>query len=219
MESDNPLTSKGSDSWAQFYGNRPLQIIATCYAVVWIGAAIAPHNRFDWFLENILVAIWLVVLVASYRALQLSNLSYLLIGLFLSIHTIGSHYTYSLTPAGFWLQTALDLERNHYDRVVHFCFGLLMLPPIREIVILRTGIRGQWSFALAVALILALGSFYEMLEWGAAEIISPDAALAFLGTQGDVFDAQKDTTLAMAGAALAVLAVALLPKQQWEKRN
>lgn len=179
--------------------------------MVWIGAAIAPHDRFDWFLENILVVIWLAVLVASHRTLRLSNLSYLLIALFLSIHTIGSHYTYSLTPAGFWLQSALELERNHYDRVVHFLFGLLMFLPIREILMRRAGVDGRWSFALPFALILALGSFYEMLEWGAAQVISPDAALAFLGTQGDIFDAQKDTTLAAVGAVLGLVAVALLP--------
>lgn len=211
MAERHPIAGKDSDSWTLFCDNRPLQLVAGVYALVWIGAAIAPHDRFDWFLENILVVIWLAVLVASYRSLRLSNLSYLLIGLFLSIHTVGSHYTYSLTPAGFWLQSAFDLERNHYDRVVHFLFGLLMFLPIREILVRQTGIRGRWSFALTFTLILALGSFYETLEWGAAEVISPEAAMAFLGTQGDVFDAQKDTTLAAAGALLGLLAVALLP--------
>jgi len=211
MESGSPIASKGSSGWTLFRNNRPLQLIAIGYAAVWVGAAIAPHDRFDWFLENILVVIVLVVVVASYRALQLSNLSYFLIALFLSIHTVGSHYTYSLTPAGFWLQSALDLERNHYDRIVHFLFGLLIFLPLREILIRRTGIRGRWNFALTFASILALGNFYELLEWGAAEIISPEAAMAFLGTQGDIFDAQKDTALAAAGAVLGAVAVTLMP--------
>lgn len=222
MESGSPTASKGSNGWTLFQNNRLLQLFAIGYAAVWIGAAITPHDRFDWFLENILVVIVLVVVVASYRALQLSNLSYLLIALFLSIHTVGSHYTYSLTPAGFWLQSALDLDRNHYDRVVHFLFGLMIFLPLSEILIRRTGIRGRWNFALTFASILALGNFYELLEWGAAEVISPDAAMAFLGTQGDIFDAQKDTTLAAAGAVLSWIAIALLPdrtRAQWPSQR
>lgn len=211
MKTGRPTTAKGPGDRTAFRRDRPLQAIAAGFAAVWIASAIAPHDRFDWLLENLLVLLWLGVLISSYRSFRLSNRAYLLIGLFLTLHTVGSHYTYSLTPAGFWLQAALDLERNHYDRIVHFCFGLLMFSPIREILVRRAGACGRWRLVLPLAMILALGSFYELLEWGAAQVISPEAALAFLGTQGDVFDAQKDTLLAALGGALALALTALSP--------
>lgn len=179
------------------------------YGVVWIVAAIEPHDRFDWLLENLLVFAWVAILVFSYRRFQLSNLSYLLIAVFLSLHTVGSHYTYSLTPLGFWIQTAFELERNHYDRIVHFLFGLLLVYPMREVILRRVQARGRWSYFLPLCVILAFSEFYEILEWATAEVVSPEAALAFLGTQGDVFDAQKDSALAGIGALLGLAATAL----------
>lgn len=209
MERAGPTTSQAPDAGAAFRANRTLQVAALLYAVLWIAAAIEPHDRFDWFLENILVFLTVPVLIASYRRFRLSTRSYVLGGLFLALHTVGSHYTYSLTPAGFWLQDALALERNHYDRVIHFAFGLLLFVPFREILVRQAKVAGRWASALSLAVILALGSIYEMLEWGAAEIVSPEAALAFLGTQGDVFDAQKDTALAAAGGLLALVVTTL----------
>ncbi|MDH5750154.1 MAG: DUF2238 domain-containing protein, partial [Rhodospirillales bacterium] len=99
------------------------------YAAVWIIAAIDPFDRFDWFLENLLVAAFAVYLFASYRRHPLSDLSYVLITLFLTLHAIGAHYTYSEMPMGHWLKDAFEMERNHYDRVVHFTYGLLCAVP------------------------------------------------------------------------------------------
>jgi len=174
--------------------------------VVWIAAAIAPVYRFDWFLENLLVVLAVGLLAASYRAFPLSNLSYLLITLFLSLHTLGAHYTYSETPFGFWLQEVFGLARNPYDRLVHFGFGLIMVYPAREVLLRSLGAGGLRVDLLAFAVMLAFSSLYEMIEWITALIISPEAALAFLGTQGDVFDAQQDTLLAAAGTLLGLAA-------------
>ncbi len=198
------LTTAGSPITADFGDNRLLQLLTGVFAVIWTVAAIAPVYRFDWFLENLLVLLAVGLLAASYRAFPLSNLSYLLITLFLALHTLGAHYTYSETPFGFWLQEVFGLARNPYDRLVHFGFGLIVVYPVREVLLRSLGARGLVLDLLAFAVMLAFSSIYEMIEWLAALVISPEAALAFLGTQGDVFDAQKDTLLAAAGTLLGL---------------
>jgi putative membrane protein len=198
------LTMADSAITADFGRNRLLQLLTGIYALVWTAAAIAPVYRFDWFLENLLVLLAVGLLAASYRSFPLSNLSYLLITLFLSLHTLGAHFTYSQTPFGFWLQEIFGLARNPYDRLVHFGFGLIVVYPVREALMRSLEARGLRADLLAFAVMLASSSLYEMIEWTTALIISPEAALAFLGTQGDVFDAQKDTLAAAAGALLGL---------------
>ena len=104
------------------------------YAAIWIWAAWDPVYRFDWFLENMLTIVTIIVLVASFRRLPLSDISYLLLFLFLVMHAVGGHYTYSEVPLGYWLQDAFGLSRNHFDRLVHFSFGFLLFYPMREII-------------------------------------------------------------------------------------
>ena len=130
----------------------------------------------------------------------------------ITLHAVGAHYTYSESPMGFWLKEALELERNHYDRLVHFLFGLLFSYPLREVVMRGARVSGPWRYVLSFALALSLSSFYETLEWGAAEILDPEAIFAFLGTQGDVFDAQKDAVLAAAGVILGLAITAMLDR-------
>lgn len=204
------FTTASSETRANFRNNRLLQALAAGYGVIWLVAAIAPTTRFDWFLENLIVIAFLALLVATYRAFPLSDLSYTLIAIFLSLHAVGAHYTYSETPIGFWIKEILELERNHYDRLVHFLFGLLFSYPLREVVMRGAGVSGIWRYVLSFALALSLSSLYEILEWGVAEILDPEAILAFLGTQGDVFDAQKDAVLAAAGVMLGLAITAML---------
>jgi len=199
---------------ADFARNRLLQGLTAFCGLWWLALAIAPYNRFDWFLENLLVAVFVTLLAATYRRFPLSDLSYLLIAVFLTLHAVGAHYTYSKVPMGGWVTELLGWERNHYDRAVHFLFGLLCAYPLRETVMRGTDARGWRAGLLAYAVVLAFSSGYEMLEWGAAMLLSPEAGMAFLGTQGDVFDAQKDTTLAAFGAAIALLLVPLLEKRR-----
>lgn len=202
----------------RFRHNWALQAMVAGCALLWVVAAVEPYDRFDWFLENLLVFVGIGILVAGYRVLPLSNLSYGLIAVFSVLHIIGSHYTYAMTPAGFWLQDALNLERNHYDRVVHFCFGLLLAHPVWETLVRSLNAPRFWPFLLTFAMILAVSNLYETIEWCAAEIVSPDAAMAFLGTQGDVFDAQKDAGLAGLGAIVGLAPAALLPRLRFRRR-
>jgi len=199
---------------ADFARNRLLQGLTAAYGLWWLFLAIMPYDRFDWLLENLLVFLFVGLLAVSYRRFPFSDLSYLLIAIFLALHAVGAHYTYSKAPVGWWMTEALGWERNHFDRVVHFLFGLLCAYPLRETVMRSCGAVGWRAGLLAFAVVLAFSSAYEMLEWGVAMVLSPEEALAFLGTQGDVFDAQKDTTLATVGSALSLV---LLPRLEARK--
>lgn len=182
------------------------------YVAFWCWMAVSPVDRSDWLLENLLALLLVATLLITYRWFRFSNLSYLLITLFMTLHAVGAHYTYAQVPLGFWLKEALSLSRNHFDRVVHFAFGLLLAYPIREILVRLAGVKGFWSYYLPVSATLALSGFFEILESWVAQLVNPELGAAYLGTQGDEWDAQKDMTAAFAGALTATLLTLVLPK-------
>ena len=201
---DNAVADNDKRMARRFRDNRFLQFLLLWLVGLWIVTAIEPFNRRDWLLENLLVFIFGALLVATYRRFAFSNLSYALFGVFLSLHLVGAHYTYTETPLGFWLQDALDLSRNHYDRMVHFAFGLLIAYPFRELHLRAVGVKREWSYLVVVVTVLGFSGFYEALEAVVAEIVSPELGAAYLGTQGDEWDAQKDTALAFTGSLVAM---------------
>jgi putative membrane protein len=183
----------------------PLACLAV-FAVVWTALAIAPRYRADWLLENLLTFVAVPAAVWTFWRRPLSDAAYVQITAFLILHTIGSHYTYSEVPAGDWLRDGLGLTRNHYDRAVHFAFGLLMLRPLRELTLPHPDVLGRLAATwLSLSQVFACSVIYELVEWGTAAVVDPAAGTAFLGTQGDPWDAQKDMACAAAGALLAAL--------------
>ncbi|MDZ7772696.1 MAG: DUF2238 domain-containing protein [Balneolaceae bacterium] len=174
--------------------------------------AIAPHDRADWLLENILVFLAVPVLYATWRWFPLSRISYLLIFAFLFLHEIGAHYTYAQVPYDAWLRSAFGFslneamgwERNHFDRMVHFSYGLLLAYPVRELYCRVALTRGFWSYFFPLDLVMASSMVFELLEWGVAMVFGGELGMAYLGTQGDVWDAHKDMALASLGALLAM---------------
>ena len=175
------------------------------FAAAWIWAGIHPLFRHDWLLENYLVFLFVPLIVVTGRYFRLSDLSYTLITIFMVLHVIGSHYTYAEVPFGVTLQHWFGSDRNMYDRAVHFSFGLLLAYPMREVFVRITGARGFWGYYLPLDLVLAFSCLYELIEWIAARNVDPAAGLAFLGSQGDVWDAQKDMACAGVGALVAML--------------
>jgi putative membrane protein len=184
--------------------------LAGAFCLIWLALAVSPTSRSDWLLENSPLLVTVVALVASYRALPLSRISYTLIVLFLVLHSIGAHYTYSLVPWAEWARVAGlvgdadSAARNHFDRVVHLLYGLLLAYPIREVLLRVADLRGFWGYFFPIAITLATSALYELAEWGAAELFGGDLGVAFLGTQGDAWDAQKDMALAGIGALVAM---------------
>ena len=178
------------------------------FAGVWVWAAIAPKYRHDWLLENYLVFIFVPLILLVGRYFRLSNLSYSLITLFMFLHVVGSHYTYSEVPFGYALERWFGASRNMYDRLVHFSFGLMIAYPMREMFLRVAKARGVWGYWLPVELVLAFSAAYEVIEWLVTASVQPSAGLAFLGAQGDIWDSQKDMFVAGIGAVLAMLIVA-----------
>ena len=187
-----------------FRSNRLLHLMLAWLVVLWMVTAINPLYPRDWFLENLLVFIYAILLSVTYQRFPFSNLSYALFTVFLSLHLVGAHYTYAETPFGFWMQEWFSFERNHYDRLVHFSYGLLCAYPFREVLLRSSGIKISWSYFLSVTLVLAFSSFYEVIEGIVAMIVSPDLGSAYLGTQGDEWDAQKDSSMAFVGSVIAM---------------
>jgi len=173
------------------------------FLAFWIWAAIDPLYPSGWLLENYLVFIFVPFIVFIGFYFRLSNLSYTLITIFMVLHVIGSHYTYAEVPFGYILQSWFGSSRNMYDRLVHFCFGLLLFYPMRETFLRLSKTKGFWGFWFPVELTFALAAIYEIIEWLAAATVDPAAGLAFLGSQGDIWDAQKDMLLAGLGALIA----------------
>jgi len=173
------------------------------FLVVWIALGIAPRYREDWVLENLLTLVAVPAAVLTFRRFRFSDQAYVQATLFLLLHTVGSHYTYSEVPAGDWVKHLFGLSRNHYDRVVHFCFGLLMLRPVRERAFRKPEAVGRAArFYLSVAAVMLWSAGYEISESIVAAVVDPAAGTAYLGTQGDVWDAQKDMGLAWIGALI-----------------
>jgi putative membrane protein len=179
------------------------------YAVLWLALAISPVDRGDWLIENLLALSFLFLLVITYRWFPLSDRSYVLITIFMTLHAVGAHYTYAQVPLGYWLADAFHLARNHFDRIVHFAFGLLMTYPFREVLVRVGRLRGWWAYVMPVNISLASSALFEIIESWVARIVSPELGDAYLGTQGDVWDAQKDMTAAIAGAVLCMILTGL----------
>lgn len=192
-----------------------ITMLAVVFGALWAVLAISPYDRSDWALENVLTVAAIGVLVATRRALPLSNTSYGLLFAFLCLHAIGAHYTYSLVPwddalrsvSGTSLNEVVGTTRNHYDRVVHLAYGLLLVLPLREWLMRHAGVRGFWSYFLPMDIVLSTSALYELIEWGAALLFGGDLGAAFLGTQGDEWDTHKDMALAALGALVATVVI------------
>src|SRR3989344_1071301 len=176
------------------------------FIIFWLFIAVNPYDRFTWVIENILSVLLVIFLTATYRRFRFSNTTYVLLFSFLILHTIGSYYTYTNMPIFKWIQTMFDFSRNHYDRVVHFLFGLVFYFPVYEIITKKLKIRGWMSYLLPLLLIISFKTIYEILEYLAVIITNNQQfSDSFLGMQGDYWDAQKDIMVGIAGAAVSTV--------------
>ncbi|MBK6726967.1 MAG: DUF2238 domain-containing protein [Xanthomonadales bacterium] len=212
---DHPTASTAPSS------RYPLTLLGV-FLAWWTLLAIAPWYRQDWLLENLLVFIAVPLLVWSYRRMRFSNLAYTLLFVFFCLHEIGAHYTYAEVPWSSWLKSltgwdamdALGMSRNHYDRVIHFSYGLLVVPAVAELLEARGPLRSWWRNLVPILFIMSNSELFEMIEWQAAEIFGGELGQAYLGTQGDIWDAQKDSAMAMIGAVVGLWAYRWRPLRQ-----
>jgi putative membrane protein len=182
------------------------------FALAAVALGIAPRYRQDWLLENIVVLIALPLLVFGWRRLRFSRSAYLALFAFLLLHEVGAHYTYSEVPyddafawlTGHSLNALLGLHRNHFDRAVHFLYGLLVTPMAVELFAHRAPPRGVWRWILPVCFMMSHSVVYELVEWLAALRFGGELGAAYLGTQGDPWDAQQDMALAALGSVVSM---------------
>ena len=177
------MTTASTAQAVPFRDNRFLHVLCAIFAVAFVLSAIHPIMVQDWWLENMLVFVTVAVLAKTYRTLCLSQLSYLLICVYLCLHEWGAHHIYANVPAGEWIRALFHTRRNDYDRVVHGAFGLLLSYPFREALMrqCRPARRG-WTLFVPAVMILGFGAGYEIIEAVAAAVLSPDAGDAFLGS-------------------------------------
>jgi putative membrane protein len=192
-------------------------MLAVLFALEWVALAINPRYRQNWALENALTVAFVVALVVFRNRLPLSRVSCAALFVFLSLHAVGAHYTYSEVPYDAWargltgrsISEVFGWQRNHYDRLVHLAYGLLLAYPIRETLVGIAGVRGLWSYYLLVVVTSSTSASYELIEWRAALVFGGDLGVAYLGTQSDVWDAQKDLALGTLGAVLSMTLLAI----------
>jgi putative membrane protein len=189
-------------------GRLPVVLLGLFLGVA-VALGIDPFDRSDWLLENALVVLVLAVVLAGHRQRPLSGVAYVALFAFLLLHEVGAHYTYSMVPWAQWWQALTGIvpppARNPFDRAVHFAYGLLLAPAVADWTAARTPLRGRALRVVVVALLTAGSALYEMIEWLAAEVFGGELGAAYLGTQGDEWDAQKDMAIALAGSLLWVL--------------
>jgi putative membrane protein len=195
-----------------FAQNIWMKLFLVVFVCIWISTFIGTTDMSNWLLENTLVFLFLPFLIFTYKKYQFSDTSYLLLCIYLCLHVYGSKYTYAENPFGYWLQEVFHSSRNHYDRIVHFSFGFLLAYPMREM-FLRGLQYPKWvAWLLPIEITLSISGFYELIEWAIADVFFKAQGDAYLGTQGDIWDAQKDIFLAFSGAILATTIVTLVKR-------
>jgi putative membrane protein len=180
-----------------------LLLLSLVVVLAWSG--FAPHDRFTWFLEVAPVLIGVPILICLWPGLRLTRLVYTLLWIHAVILMVGGKYTYAEVPFGFWLQDAFGFARNHYDRIGHFAQGFIPAMLAREVFIRRSPLRGsRWLPFVVVCFCLGFSALYELIEFWTA-LSTGEAAQAFLGTQGDVWDTQRDMQMALVGSIVALV--------------
>lgn len=175
------------------------------FMVVWTYSLIGTTDIKNWLIENTLTLMAVLFLILTYKLYRFSNFSYVLICLFLCLHVYGSKYTYAKNPFGYKIQDIFDTARNHYDRLVHFSFGLLLYFPLQESILNWVKLPKEVALILPILIILSASAFYEIIEWLVADVFFKEQGMSYLGTQGDVWDSQKDTAIAFLGSILAAI--------------
>jgi len=186
-------------------------------ALVFIWSYVGCFDFWGWFLEALLVFIGIGILISVYRKFRLTNLVYVLIWLHAIILLVGAHYTYSRVPLFNWIRDTFELSRNHYDRLGHFVQGFVPALIAREVLLRKSPLqRGGWLLATVICFCVAMSAVYELFEW-LIVLVAKDEGVVFLATQGDVWDAQKDMALCLAGAFVSLLTLSKLHDRALKK--
>lgn len=198
----------------------PIALLALVTPVLVLTLIFCRAGRLNWLLEVAPALIGYVALAATYRRLPLSDFCYVAVFLHTLVLVYGAFYTYADTPFGNWAKDAFDLSRNHYDRVGHFALGFFPVCLIKEVLLRATPLRrGGWFTFIVLSVVLAIAAAYEFIEWGSTYVFAADVGQAFLGSQGDPWDAQWDMLLGLIGGAVGFVALGPIHDRSMAKRG
>jgi putative membrane protein len=206
------FTTASTPSRIPFGQHQLLKVYLSVFLIAWAITFIGTTNRANWITENALTILFIGGLVLTYRRFKFSDASYTFMVVYILLHIYGAMYTYAENPLGYWLQEIFHSERNHYDRIVHFSFGFLLAYPMRDYFMSHFRWPNWVCWVLPVEITLSFSGAYELIEWAVADVFFPAQGVAYLGSQGDVWDAQKDMGLAFSGAVLAMFIASMLKK-------
>ncbi len=199
---DLPAAVRGTSEHARL----PLALGAVLLLIFIPTLLFSPEGKLNWLLEVGPGLVGMVVLAATYRRFAMTHMVYVFVFIHILILVYGGFYTYAKAPLGDWARQAFGWHRNNYDKLGHFAFGFFPVIVAREVLLRRTPLqRGGWLTFLLLSVIMGLAAAYELFEWAAAVLLDPEGGDRFLGTQGDVWDAQSDMMFAGIGATLAQL--------------
>ncbi len=205
-------TTASSTHSVSFKENLLLKIFVLVFFCCWIKTYISTPNLANWYTENVLTIVFLLTLWMSYRKFKFSDLSYCMMFVYLLLHIYGAEYTYAENPFGYWLKDIFHLDRNYYDRIVHFSFGFLLTYPMRDYFKNHFDWPVWVCWTLPCEITLSFSAMYEIIEWLVADLFFPSEGDAYLGTQGDIWDAQKDMGIAFIGAVIAMFLIRFIRK-------
>jgi putative membrane protein len=195
-----------------FLKNRLLISYIIIFFLIWISTLIGTSDFKNWIMENTLTVIFLTVLALTYRKFKFCDLTYTFIFVYLCLHIYGAMYTYAENPFGYWMKDTFHFQRNHYDRMVHFSFGFMLAYPMRDFFLNKMAFPNWVGWLLPIEITLSFSCLYELVEWSVADIFFPEQGISYLGTQGDIWDAQKDMFMAFCGAVLITLLISALKR-------
>lgn len=201
------MTTTSSTTRVPFRHNYVLISYLILFFTLWTSTLIGTTDLYNWVIENTLVVIFLLILALTFRRFQFSDVSYTFIFVYLCLHVYGAKYTYAENPFGYWMKDYFHFERNHYDRIVHFSFGFMLAYPMRDFFLNKMKFPSWVGWVLPVEITLSFSCLYELIEWAVADVLFTEQGAAYLGSQGDIWDAQKDMFMAGCGATIIMLLV------------
>ncbi|MBI2106390.1 DUF2238 domain-containing protein [Candidatus Woesearchaeota archaeon] len=195
-----------------------LTVLSIIVGIFLAWSLINPKDYSVWFLETFPVIFGFPILYFTYKKFKFTNLTYTLMALHAMVLIWGGHYTYADNPLFNWIKDLLSLERNYYDRLGHFFQGFVPILIAREILLRKTRLKqGKMLFFLLICVVAFITSFYELMEWSSTWGLPPEQGIDFLGSQGDLWDAQKDMTMAFIGGIFGLLFFSKLQDKQIKK--
>jgi putative membrane protein len=207
------LTTFLTNERTAFSKNNLFKTIAALFVIIWIAFYATALDKTDWWIENILVFIFIFTFAITHKRFLFSDVSIIFLFLFLLVHIYGAQAAYTHNALGEFFRNTWQLKRNPYDRIVHFSFGFLLAYPAIDLLYNKFAVPQKWVGTITNMGILCLASIFELIEWGVAEFTTKETGETYVATQGDVWDAQKDITLALIGSMIVTSIV------KYAKRN